>query len=219
MAVEQLKKLSCARIPTASGTYELCIFQQPEDKKEHLAMISGDVRGQSGVLVRVHSECFTGDVMGSLRCDCGQQLAQSMEKIAEAGSGVILYLRQEGRGIGLHDKLRAYNLQDAGYDTVDANIILGHEPDERDYQVAAAMLNELDIKSIRLLTNNPNKIEQLTEYGIKVEARVPLEIKATAENQEYLRAKSDRMNHLLNLSGDLEPNLSSDRGRDNGRPD
>ena len=219
MAVDKLEKLSCARIPTATGNYELCIFRQPGEDKEHLAMISGDVRNRAGVLVRVHSECFTGDVMGSLRCDCGQQLAQAMEQISVAGSGVILYLRQEGRGIGLHDKLRAYNLQDAGYDTVDANIMLGHQPDERDYQVAAAMLEELEIKSIRLLTNNPNKIEQLTEYGIKVDARVPLEIKATAENREYLRAKSDRLNHLLNFGQDVEPKLGSDRGRQNGRPD
>lgn len=182
-------------------------------------MISGDVRGQADVLVRVHSECFTGDVMGSLRCDCGQQLTKSMDQIATAGKGIILYLRQEGRGIGLHDKLKAYNLQDEGYDTVDANLLLGHEPDERDYQVAAAILQTLEIESIRLLTNNPNKIEQLTNYGIRVNARVPLEIQATAENREYLRAKSDRLNHLLSFGFDSKGSASSDRSRDNGRSD
>jgi 3,4-dihydroxy 2-butanone 4-phosphate synthase/GTP cyclohydrolase II len=219
MAVDKLERLSCARIPTAHGEFELCIFRQPGDEKQHLAMISGQVSGQSEVLVRVHSECFTGDVMGSLRCDCGQQLVKSMEKIAAAGRGVILYLRQEGRGIGLHDKLRAYNLQDEGYDTVDANLMLGHEPDERDYQVAAAMLSALDIKSILLLTNNPNKIEQLRDYGVTVEARVPLEIKATAENKAYLEAKSTRLNHLLHLDADVESSIELDRSRDNGRPD
>lgn len=213
-----MDKLSCARIPTASGDYELCIFRQTGDDKEHLTMINGDVRGQENVLVRVHSECFTGDVMGSLRCDCGPQLHQSMELITAAGSGVIIYLRQEGRGIGLHDKLKAYNLQDEGYDTVDANIILGHEPDERDYRVAAAILEELQIKSIRLLTNNPNKIEQLTDYGIDVQTRVPLEIKATPENQKYLRTKSDRLNHLFKFGFEGEGASNRDRSRDNGRP-
>ena len=218
MAVNELEKLSCARIPTSTGSYELCIFREPGDDKEHLTMINGKVRGQENVLVRVHSECFTGDVMGSLRCDCGSQLAKSMEQIAEVGSGVIIYLRQEGRGIGLHDKLKAYNLQDEGYDTVDANIILGHEPDERDYRVAAAILEALEVKSIRLLTNNPNKIEQLREYGINVDARVPLEIKATPENQKYLQTKSDRLDHLLNLGLESDAKDSRDRSRDNGRP-
>lgn len=218
MAATDLERLSCARIPTAAGSYELCIFRQKGDDKEHLAMINGEIRGQNDVLVRVHSECFTGDVMGSLRCDCGPQLLQSMEQIAEAGRGVILYLRQEGRGIGLHDKLKAYNLQDEGYDTVDANIMLGHEPDERDYRVAAAILQALEVESIRLLTNNPNKIQQLNDYGIDVRARVPLEIMATAENQEYLRTKSDRLNHLLDFGFENERSRSSDRSRDNGRP-
>ncbi len=217
MAATNLEKLSCARIPTASGSYELCIFRQQGEDKEHLTMINGTVRAQEDVLVRVHSECFTGDVMGSLRCDCGPQLAESMQQIAEAGNGIVIYLRQEGRGIGLHDKLKAYNLQDEGYDTVDANIMLGHEPDERDYRVAAAILEALGVKSIRLLTNNPNKIQQLTEYGIDVKARVPLEIKATTENQKYLQTKSDRLNHLLELGFESEQLASRDRSRDNGQ--
>ncbi|MFP3853905.1 MAG: GTP cyclohydrolase II [Anaerolineales bacterium] len=218
MKAESLEQLSCARIPTASGSYELCLFREEGDDKEHLAMISGDPRGKSDVLVRVHSECFTGDVMGSLRCDCGQQLHKSMGRIAAAGLGVILYLRQEGRGIGLHEKLKAYNLQDEGYDTVEANLMLGHEPDERDYRVAAAILQALEIQSIQLLTNNPNKIQQLTDYGISVEARIPLEVKASTENEYYLRTKSSRLNHLLSFGIDGRESTSSENSGNNGRP-
>jgi GTP cyclohydrolase II len=151
------------------------------------------------VLTRIHSECFTGDVLGSLRCDCGEQLAQAMEIIAAEGNGVLLYLRQEGRGIGLLDKLRAYNLQDQGYDTVEANLMLGHEADERDYTLAAAILRDLDVRSVRLMTNNPAKIDSLRALGIPVRKRVPLEGRVTPDNADYLRTKANRMHHLLDV--------------------
>jgi GTP cyclohydrolase II len=145
----------------------------------------------------VHSECFTGDVLGSKRCDCGEQLEFAMCKVAEAEHGVIVYLRQEGRGIGLLDKLRAYNLQDEGYDTVDANLLLGHTPDEREYSMAAAILEELQIHSIKLLTNNPHKIEDLETKGIHVTGRIPVEVTVNQENALYLETKRQRMNHKL----------------------
>jgi GTP cyclohydrolase II len=147
--------------------------------------------------VRVHSECFTGDVLGSRRCDCGEQLEQAMALIAEAGAGVIVYLRQEGRGIGLSDKLLAYNLQDSGLDTVDANLALGHEADERDYTIAAGILQDLGVGSVRLLTNNPLKVEALSRLGIPVAERVPLQVGANPDNVLYLQTKARRMNHLL----------------------
>ena len=156
-----------ARIPTANGEFTLSLYQTTVDDKEHLALVVGNVAQQENVLVRIHSECFTGDVLGSLRCDCGPQLNQAMQLIASESAGVILYLRQEGRGIGLRNKLRAYNLQDEGYDTVDANLLLGHEADERDYSVAALMLHDLGVRSLRLLTNNPAKIESLAAAGLR----------------------------------------------------
>jgi len=149
--------------------------------------------------VRIHSECFTGDVLGSRRCDCGPQLARARQIIAEEGNGVIIYMRQEGRGIGLLDKLRAYNLQDEGYDTVEANVMLGHQPDERDYTITALILQDLRIGRIRLLTNNPAKIDALTELGITVVKRIPLETPVTADNANYLRTKANRMDHLLSI--------------------
>jgi 3,4-dihydroxy 2-butanone 4-phosphate synthase/GTP cyclohydrolase II len=164
-----------------------------------MALVLGDIAGQTDVLVRIHSECFTGDVLGSLRCDCGEQLQRAMQLIAQEGQGVVVYLRQEGRGIGLPDKLRAYNLQDMGYDTVEANLMLGHQVDERDYSVAALILKDLAIHSIRLLTNNPEKIDGLQGLGIPVTARMPLQPQVTAENADYLLTKLQRMNHLLNL--------------------
>jgi GTP cyclohydrolase II len=217
MEPETIVQMSCARIPTDMGEFKLCLYRSELDGKEHLAMIMGDVSDGEDVLVRVHSECFTGDVMGSRRCDCGAQLRRSLDLVAGAGRGVILYLRQEGRGIGLLDKLRAYNLQDEGYDTVDANLMLGHEPDERDYRVAATILQDLSIRSIRLLTNNPNKVEQLSAYGIKILARVPLEIPANADNESYLRTKSTRLHHHLSLGLPGEPGRPADSNRSNGR--
>jgi GTP cyclohydrolase II len=194
-----VERMACARVPTDLGEYQLCLYTTSQDDKEHLAVVIGVVQDQSDVLVRVHSECFTGDVLGSRRCDCGEQLQRSLQMIAAAGAGVVVYLRQEGRGIGLLDKLRAYNLQDQGYDTVDANLALGHQADERDYTVAAHILDDLGVRSIRLLTNNPVKIQRLRELGVPVSERVPLQSTVNADNAQYLFTKALRMNHLLDM--------------------
>ena len=191
-----LEKLVCTRIPTEEGSFQLCLYDNDNDDKEHMALVYGDVRGKD-VLVRVHSECFTGDVLGSQRCDCGPQLNYAMDAIAEEGRGVVLYLRQEGRGIGLAEKLRAYNLQDQGLDTVDANLKLGHQADEREYDIGVAMLKDLGVKSVRLLTNNPAKIESLTKLGMPVNERVPILIPPNDENIHYLETKAERMRHLF----------------------
>jgi len=198
-----VQRLTSARIPTIDGEFRLCLYENSMDDKDHLALVHGDIEGKSDVLVRVHSECFTGDVLGSLRCDCGEQLNASMRRIAAEGSGVLLYLRQEGRGIGLHDKLKAYNLQDEGYDTVEANQMLGHGADERDYSIGACMLKDLGLETIRLLTNNPEKIERLEDHGFTVTERVPLEPHLNRHNTDYLQTKVQRMRHLLEL-GPLE---------------
>lgn len=190
-----------SRIPTRHGTFQLMLYQNNWDEKEHLALVMGDVRGGEGVGVRVHSECFTGDVLGSLRCDCGEQLDRALQLISGWGRGAVLYLRQEGRGIGLLDKLRAYNLQDGGLDTVEANLELGHEADERDYTAAALMIRDLGIESVNLITNNPRKISELRRLGIAVQGRTPVEIPARPENVGYLRTKARRMDHLLRLAG------------------
>ena len=197
-----VERLTCARIPTEYGQFELCLYANDRDDKDHLALVMGEVAGRSGVVVRIHSECLTGDVLGSRRCDCGVQLSKAMQAIAAAGRGVLIYLRQEGRGIGLADKLRAYNLQDEGYDTVDANLLLGHQADERDYSVAAAILDELEVQSVRLLTNNPLKLQSLTDWGILVRDRLPLQAEITVENADYLRAKAIRLNHFLDAGRD-----------------
>ena len=186
-----------ARIPTQWGEFHLCLYQNNHDDKEHLAFVFGDIYSQENVLVRVHSECFTGDVLGSKRCDCGEQLEYSLCTIANHGKGVLIYLRQEGRGIGLLEKLRAYNLQDQGFDTVDANLALGHQADIRDYSIAAAILNELEVQSIHLLTNNPAKIEDLTKHGIQVNQRISIQPTINTENLEYLKTKVNRMQHML----------------------
>ena len=198
-----VQRLISARIPTVDGEFTLSLYENTVDDKDHLALIHGDVEGEEDVLVRVHSECFTGDVLGSLRCDCGEQLNASMRRIATEGAGVLLYLRQEGRGIGLLDKLKAYNLQDEGYDTVEANQMLGHGADERDYSIGAQILEDLGIDAIRLLTNNPEKIESLEDHGVTVSERVALEPHLNRHNTEYLQTKVQRMRHLLEL-GPLE---------------
>lgn len=205
-----------ARIPTEQGEFLLSLYANNRDQKEHLAITVGQVAGKSGVIVRVHSECFTGDVLGSRRCDCGEQLQASLKMIAEAGQGVLIYLRQEGRGIGLLDKLRAYNLQDQGFDTVEANLALGHQVDERDYTVAARILEDLGVRSIDLLTNNPLKIENLDRLGVQVRQRIPLEAPVNADNADYLFTKAVRMNHLLNL-GSLDMAGPKGHNGSNGR--
>lgn len=198
---KRMTETVAARIPTPDGEFQLIHYHNNWDDKEHLALVMGDVAGCERVLVRVHSECFTGDVLGSQRCDCGEQLASAMHSIAAEGSGVIVYLRQEGRGIGLAEKLRAYNLQDQGYDTVDANLLLGHQADERDYTPAVLILQELGVASIRLLTNNPAKVESLQRHNFPVAQRIPLQPSVTHENAAYLSAKARRMRHLLDLNG------------------
>lgn len=199
----RMTQTASARIPTPDGEFQLIHFQNNWDDKEHLALVMGDIAGRESVLTRIHSECFTGDVLGSQRCDCGEQLAAAMQAIADEGRGVIVYLRQEGRGIGLAEKLRAYNLQDQGYDTVDANLLLGHQADERDYTPAVLILRSLQVASIRLLTNNPAKVESLQKEQIAVVQRVPIQPSVHRENAAYLSAKVRRMRHLLDLNGHL----------------
>lgn len=194
-----VQRMVSARIPTDLGEFHLVLYKNDHDDKEHLAYVFGDVAGKENVLVRVHSECFTGDVLGSRRCDCGDQLREALNRIGQQGEGVLIYLRQEGRGIGLLEKLRAYNLQDQGYDTVEANLLLGHQADERDYSAAAGILDDLGVRSVRLLTNNPEKIERLSELGVKVNERLGTESPVYADNAYYLFTKVARMNHMLNL--------------------
>ena len=197
---DELVKVECsAKLPTDSGTFELVGFDNQLDGKEHIAIVKGDVAGKENVLVRIHSECFTGDILGSYRCDCGSQLKKAMRTIEDKGEGIVLYLRQEGRGIGLINKIKAYKLQDNGLDTVDANLALGFGEDERDYAVAAQMLKALGVKSVVLMTNNPAKIEGLESYGMKVVKRAEIEIKPNEVNEKYLRTKFERMGHKLHF--------------------
>jgi 3,4-dihydroxy 2-butanone 4-phosphate synthase/GTP cyclohydrolase II len=198
---EQLvRKVSEARLPTAYGEFKAIGFESLVDGTFHLALVKGDVVGKSDVLVRVHSECLTGDVFGSLRCDCGIQVREAMKMIEEAGEGVLLYMiGHEGRGIGLAHKLSAYQLQDRGLDTVEANLELGLPVDARDYGTGAQILRELGITSMRLLTNNPAKRVGLEGYGLSVTERVPLEVEPCAENLDYLKAKKEKMDHMLDL--------------------
>ncbi len=193
----QLENLVQTPIPTKHGEFILHYFSNTIDDKEHVALVKGDVVNKEHVPVRIHSECFTGDVLGSRRCDCGEQLDMALQLIDQAGFGVLIYLRQEGRGIGLLKKLQAYNLQDQGMDTVDANIHLGHLADEREYSVAALILENLKINSIELLTNNPDKIDGLIKLGINVAGRIPVESVANDDNVGYLKTKAKKMAHLL----------------------
>ncbi|MEA2373956.1 MAG: 3,4-dihydroxy 2-butanone 4-phosphate synthase / cyclohydrolase, partial [Thermoleophilaceae bacterium] len=188
-------------LPTDFGDFTAVGFRSLVDDKHHVAMVKGEVSGAEHVLVRVHSECLTGDVFHSLRCDCGQQLESALELIESEGRGVLLYLAQEGRGIGLLNKLRAYKLQEQGLDTVDANLELGLPADLRDYGIGAQILVDLGLTSIRLLTNNPKKIVGLEGYGLRVTDQLPIAHEATEHNREYLRAKRDRMGHMLHHQG------------------
>src|SRR5437588_11522484 len=188
-------------LPTAFGEFVAVGYRSLVDNKHHVALVKGDVAGAEGVLVRVHSECLTGDVFHSLRCDCGEQLESALSMIEEEGRGVLLYLSQEGRGIGLLNKLRAYRLQEEGLDTVDANLELGLPPDLRDYGIGAQILVDLGLTTIRLLTNNPKKIVGLEGYGLRVTDQLPIQHPATEHNRDYLRAKKARLGHLLHHQG------------------
>ncbi|TMN22807.1 bifunctional 3,4-dihydroxy-2-butanone-4-phosphate synthase/GTP cyclohydrolase II [Lentibacillus cibarius] len=184
-------------LPTAFGTFRVYGYTNDLDGKEHIALVKGKINPKEPVLTRVHSECLTGDVFASYRCDCGPQLNEALKQIDEAGSGVLIYMRQEGRGIGLLNKLRAYHLQDDGMDTVEANEQLGFAPDMRDYAISAQILTDLGVTQVKLLTNNPQKLDELQSYGIQVEKRIPLETDVRQENEHYIYTKVHKMGHLL----------------------
>lgn len=197
----KVSKIAYAKLPSEYGLFQVISYQDHKDKgAEHLALVMGEVAALTEpVLVRIHSRCLTGDVFGSRRCDCRQQLVYSLKKISKAGQGVIIYLDQEGRGIGLQNKIRAYALQDQGLDTVAANVHLGFAPDERDYRVAAEILKDLRICNIELLTNNPEKIKVLSAAGITISKRTSVEVKPNKQNLKYLLTKKSRLNHMLCL--------------------
>lgn len=207
--------VAVADLPSRFGDFQICGFVSPCDGKEHTAIVKGNIVGREDVLARLHSECLTGDVMGSKRCDCRDQLLESLKRIEEEGEGVLVYMRQEGRNIGLTEKIRAYALQDQGYDTVEANIHLGYRPDERDYGIAANILKNLMVKSVRLLTNNPQKIKQLQASGINIVERVPLIIEPTKYSKAYLETKAKRSGHLFGELSDLrDPDEVVEYGED-----
>ncbi|MFC1961460.1 bifunctional 3,4-dihydroxy-2-butanone-4-phosphate synthase/GTP cyclohydrolase II [Chloroflexota bacterium] len=193
-----------ARMPTPYGEFSIIAYKSDTDPDEHLALVKGDIATDEPVLVRVHSQCITGEVFHSLRCDCGEQIDTALRRITEAGRGVLLYMRQEGRGIGIHNKIRAYALQDEGMDTVEANISLGFEPDLRDYGIGAQILAELGLHNIRLLTNNPKKVIGLESYGLKVVEILPIVCPPNPYNCQYLKTKQQKMGHLLNLTETTE---------------
>jgi 3,4-dihydroxy 2-butanone 4-phosphate synthase/GTP cyclohydrolase II len=196
-----VERIAIADMPTKYGPFSAFGYRSVIDGQQHVALVCGDIDGAKDVLVRVHSECLTGDVFGSFRCDCGEQLERAMSQIAQEGTGVLLYLAQEGRGIGLLNKLRAYELQEQGYDTVDANVHLGFPVDSRDYSVGYQILADLGLTSIRVLTNNPRKLEGLDGYGLTVTEQLPIEAEPNTFNAEYLRTKRERMGHILHHQG------------------
>jgi GTP cyclohydrolase II len=188
-----------AMLPTQFGDFQIVVFANDHDGKEHLALVRNEVFGAHDVPTRLHSECLTGDVLGSLRCDCRQQLERALGTIGTMPRGIVLYMRQEGRGIGLTNKIRAYGLQERGLDTVEANLALGFRDDERDYRVAAAMLRTLGVRSIQLMTNNPEKVRMLEAHGVKVSERLPHVVPPNPHNEAYLRTKAQRSGHLIDF--------------------
>ena len=194
---KHIEKVAEARLPTVHGEFQIVAYKSSIDPGEHLALVMGAWDPDESVLVRIHSECLTGDVFGSLRCDCGEQIKQALELISKEGKGVFLYMQQEGRGIGLHNKIRAYSLQDNGMDTIEANQELGFESDLRHYGIGAQMLSELGVRKMRLLTNNPEKMVGLSGYDLEIVERVPIEIEVNEENRGYLHTKRAKMGHIL----------------------
>jgi len=197
-------KVADAKLPTKYGEFRAVAYKSDVDPAEHIALVMGDVNTPEPVLIRVHSECATGDIFGSLRCDCGEQLATALRAIAREGRGVLIYMRQEGRGIGFHNKIKAYALQDIGLDTVEANISLGFAPDLRDYGVGAQIISDLGIKQIRLLTNNPKKVISLEGHGLKVVETVPIVVQPNPHNRRYLETKQKKMGHKLEIADNAE---------------
>jgi len=193
----QVERIATAELPSQFGQFQIVAFENNRDDKDHVAVVHGDVEGRSEVLTRIHSECLTGDVFGSLKCDCGAQLDMALQQIAETEAGVVLYMRQEGRGIGLANKIKAYSLQDGGLDTVEANHHLGFDNDLRDYDLSARMLDLLGLESIVLMTNNPDKVEGLTEAGIEIDERRPIKTTPNPHNFKYLETKRVKSGHLL----------------------
>ena len=192
-----VERVEVVKMPTDYGDFDLYLYRSNLDSQHHIALVRGDVAGKKGVLVRVHSECLTGDVFGSRRCDCGPQLHQAMRLIAKEGRGVIVYMRQEGRGIGLGPKIAAYKLQENGYDTVEANLKLGFKMDLREYGLGAQIMVDLGLKTIRLLTNNPKKVVGLDGYGLEIVEQVPIRVKANPHNANYLKTKREKLGHLI----------------------
>ena len=206
-----VKRVASAKLPTDYGDFQIHVFEHEPDKQTHVALVCGEIRDGKDVLVRVHSQCLTGDVLHSARCDCGEQLDTAMQRLAGEGRGVLLYLNQEGRGIGLANKIRAYELQDEGFDTVEANERLGFKADQRDYGMGVQILRELGVRSMRLLSNNPRKLVGIEGYGLSVSEWLPLEIPASESTRRYLKTKKDKLGHKLSICLTLRKPVSYDK--------